>query len=227
MVYINLLKQQVLKDKDKITNSRIKMSNILTSSALKKIKSLRTPWKVQEFVDTFEYNSDKRICVADVLRDKKADCLEAACFALFVLRTNKFESFLMDLSAFRDEDHVVCVFKVNGLYGSIAQSKFVNLRYRHPVYRNLRELAISYFDNYFNYQGFFGLRSFSKMPLDDLNDDWIFDDKKIINIENGFSKIAHEALVPKDIKLTPASKLKFQREIVIIPKYAKVGKKYK
>jgi hypothetical protein len=200
---------------------------LLSSLETKKIKLMNEPWKVQEFVDSLEYNSGNRISVADVLRTKKADCLEAACLALFVLRENGFESFLMDLSAVRDEDHVVCVFSVNGLYGAIAQSKFVNLRYRHPVYRTLRELALSYFDNYFNYQGYFGLRSFSKMPLNALNADWIYDAKTVIRIENDFSDLQHEELVPKDIRLTPAGKLKFQREVVIVPKGVNIAKRYK
>jgi hypothetical protein len=214
-------------EKTNFKRQRHTKRDMLTSRELKKINSLNTPWKIQEFVDSLEYNSGKRISVIDVLRTKKADCLEAACFALFVLRKNGFESFLMDLSAVRDEDHVVCVYKVNGLYGAIAQSKFINLRYRHPVYRTLRELAMSYFDNYFNYQGYFGLRSFSKMELNDLNEEWINDSKHIKKIENDFSDLNHELLVPADIKLSPASRLKFQREIVLFPKNVKIGKKYK
>lgn len=200
---------------------------MFNTKELQEIKKLNSSHKVQEFVDSLKYNEGERISVEDVLRKKTADCLEAACFSMFSLRMNGFESFLMDLSAVRDEDHVLCVFKLNGLYGAIAQSKFVNLRYRHPVYKTLRELAMSYFDNYFNYQGYFGLRSFSKMELNDLPDEWIENPKWIKKIENDFSDINHEMLVPSDIKLTPASKLKFQREIVLFPKNVKIGKRYR
>ncbi len=200
---------------------------MLSLIELKKIKSLNTPWRIQEFVNSLEYNTGKRVSVIDVLRKRKADCLEAACFAMFTLRANGVESFLIDLSAVRDEDHVLCVFRQNGLFGAIAQSKFIGLRYRHPVYKSLRELAMSYFDNYFSYQGYFGLRSFSKMELKKLPPEWIESEKWIKKIENDFSNLKHEMLVPADIKLPVVSKLKFQREIVLFPKYAKVAKKYK
>lgn len=194
---------------------------------IKKIKRINSPPKVQEFIDSLEYNTGNRISVEDVFRKRRGDCLEAAAFAMYALRMNGFESFLIDLSAVRDEDHVLCVFKLNGLYGAIAQSKFLGLRYRHPVYKTLRELAMSYFDNYFSYQGYFGLKSFSKMPLKHLPPEWISDSIWIKNIEDDFSELDHEEIVPKEIKLPSASKLKFQREIVITPKYANVGKKYR
>jgi hypothetical protein len=200
---------------------------MLKPDELKFIRKLNTSSKVQEFVDTLTYNSGDRVSVLDVLRAKKADCLEAASLAHFILKMNGFKSFLIDLSAIRDEDHVICVFEIDGLYGGIAQSKFLNLRYRHPVYKNLRELAMSYFDSYFNYSGFYSLRSYSKMELDYLPDEWIESAKWIRKIENNFSDIEHEMLVPRDIKLPSVSKEKFKREILLFPKNVKIGKKYK
>ncbi|MGV8163099.1 MAG: hypothetical protein ACP5N2_07240 [Candidatus Nanoarchaeia archaeon] len=198
----------------------------LSEDEIKFIKRISVPFKIQEFIDSLEYNYGPRISVVDVLRKKKADCLEAACFALYVLRQNKYESFLVDLSAVRDEDHVICVFKENGLYGAIAQSKFMGLRYRQPVYKTLRELAMSYFESYFNFLGYYSLRSYSKMPLKNLKENWILESKEIIKIENDFSDLKHIQLVPKNIKLPSASKIRFKREIVIYPKNVRVGKKY-
>ena len=62
---------------------------VFCSEEIKTINKLNKPFKIQNFVDSLEYNSGKRISVVDVLRKKKADCLEAACFALHVLRTKK------------------------------------------------------------------------------------------------------------------------------------------
>ncbi|MGV8168448.1 MAG: hypothetical protein ACP5N3_00160 [Candidatus Nanoarchaeia archaeon] len=199
----------------------------LTRKELQIISRLNKPYKVQEFVDLVKYNAGKRISVADVLRQKKGDCLEAACFALFALRYNGYDAFLIDLSVERDEDHVLCVFKENGLYGAIAQSKFLGLRYRHPVYKTLRELAMSYFESYFNFYGYLSLRNYSKMSLKNLENEWIFSSKKIISIENAFSDLKHEQIVRKGIQLPAVSKLRFQRDIVILPDYVKVGKRYK
>ncbi|MFA6073245.1 MAG: hypothetical protein WC758_03980 [Candidatus Woesearchaeota archaeon] len=202
--------------------------DVFTIKELALINSLNSPFKIQEFINTLIYNEGKRISVVDVMRLKKGDCLEAACFAYFVLQKHKIESFLMDLSASRDEDHVICVFKINGLCGAIAQSKFLGLRYRQPVYKDFRELAMSYFDNYFSFQGYFSLRSYSIMPMT-IKNDWVFDFREIVKIENKFSDLEHINLFPKNMVLaiTPASLEKFKREIIILPKYASIHKRYK
>jgi hypothetical protein len=190
------------------------------------MRGLNAPRKVQDFIDSLEYNAGKRVSVLDVLRNKKADCLEAACFACFVLKRNGINAFLVDLCAVRDEDHVICVFKSNGLYGAIAQSKFLGLRYRHPVYKSVRELVMSYFNSYFSFQGFFGLRSYSIMKLK-FSNEMIMSAMEILKIENKFADIKHEDLFSKKISLTPATIDQFKREIIILPGYAKVPKKYK
>jgi hypothetical protein len=68
----------------------------------------------------------------------------------------------MDLEAVHDDDHVLAVFRQNGLWGSIAKSNFSGLRFRAPVYRTLRELALSYFDHYYNLRGQRTLRAYSR-----------------------------------------------------------------
>ncbi len=201
--------------------------DIFSANERRTIKSLKTPAKLQEFVNALEYNTGKRISVVDVLRLKKGDCLEAAMFACYVLEEHKIEAFLMDLSVVRDEDHVLCVFKVNGLYGAIAQSKFLGLRYRHPVYASLRELAMSYFDNYFSFQGYFSLRAHSVPLRPDFSDKNLIRARFVVEIEAKFSEIKHVEIVPRNIKLVPASREKFKREVIILPSYAKVAKKYK
>ena len=63
-----------------------------------------------------------------------------------------FPPLLLDLEAVRDDDHVLAVFRQQGHWGAIAKSNYSGLRFREPVYRNLRELAMSYFEHYFNAQ---------------------------------------------------------------------------
>jgi hypothetical protein len=205
----------------------MKKTNLFSTEEQRIIKSLNSPWKMQEFVNNLQYNTGKRISVADVLRLRRADCLEAAMFACYVMRQHKIDAFLIDLSAVRDEDHVLCVFQLNGLYGAIAQSKFLNLRYKHPVYKTLRELAMSYFDSYFSFQGYFGLRAHSVPLKPKFNSENLFSAKFVIATENKFSDIKHVNIVPRNIKLQPATLEKFRREIIILPGYAKVAKRYK
>jgi len=188
------------------------------------IKNLNTPWKVQEFINELEYNEGKRISIRDVYEKRIADCLEAACFASYILTEHKIENWIMDLESVRDEDHVLCVFKVKGLYGAIAQSKYLGLRNRHPVYKTPRELAMSYFDNYFNYFGEYTLRGMSPMIKYDFSN-YLDESKTTINVEKKLMNIKHIKLV-KEQKFPRVTKTKFQREIILTPKNKKVGKRY-
>jgi hypothetical protein len=189
------------------------------------LMKLNTPLDLQQFIDTLKYNSGERISIIDVLRLKLADCLEAACLASYIFKLHGHDSFIMDLSCKGiDDDHVICVFKQNGLYGAVAQSKYLGLKGRNPVYKNLRELAMSYFDNYFNFDGEFDLETRS-VPLR-IKTSWINSPKDTIKIERMLHKAKHIALVPHGISLPKVCREKFKREIMLIPKGAKVNKIY-
>lgn len=191
------------------------------------IKTLNTPIKLQEFIDTITYNDKKRVSIADVLRIRIADCLEAASFASIVFTINGYENFIMDLEAVNDDDHVICVFKKNGLYGAVAQSKYLGLKYKSPVYKNIRELALSYFERYFNYEGELTLKNHSiPVKLPKKIDRWAFDVKYVYSLEKKLQKIKHVELIPKKIKLPLVSKETFKRETLLISKNSKVAKIY-
>jgi hypothetical protein len=121
---------------------------------------------VQRFLDGIPYHlagtawSPRR-----VLRARTAHCLEGAIFAAVALRALGYPPLLLDLEAVRDTDHVLAVFRVRGHWGAIGKSNFSGLRYREPVYRSTRELAMSYFDDYVNYGGERTLRAMSR-PID-------------------------------------------------------------
>jgi hypothetical protein len=204
------------------------MDKPFTPKELAFLKSLRTPEKVQEFIESLTYNNGARVSVAHVLRERIGDCLEAAAFGVFVLTLNGYEAFLMDLRSIRDDDHVLCVFKQDGCYGALAQSKFLGLRNRHPVYASLRELAMSYFHSYFNFFGEYSLREHS-MPYhpEKLGEKWILDVSAIYRIEEEIDGIEHVALVPQELRLPRTSKLHFHREIVHLPEGTRIGNRYR
>jgi len=83
-------------------------------------------------------------------------------FAAAALRENGFPPLVLDLEAEKDTDHVIAIYRVKQHWGAIAKSNFTGCRYREPVYRTLRELAMSYFDVYFNLRGERSLRRFSR-----------------------------------------------------------------
>src|SRR5437764_9925396 len=120
-------------------------------------RRLDTPAKVQQFLDAIPYNveadGDTFRSPRRVLRDRTANCIEGAVLAAAALRVGGDPPLIMDLTAVRDEDHVIAVFRRQGLWGAIGTSKFTGLRYREPVYRTLRELAMSYFEHYYNLAG--------------------------------------------------------------------------
>lgn len=119
---------------------------------------LSSPEAIQAWLDAIPYN-DEITCRSPrrVLRDRKAHCFEGALFAAAALERIGFPSLLVDLRALkgRDDDHVIALFRNAGGrgLGAVAKSNFVGLRYRPPVYRSLRELVMSYFDDYFNAKG--------------------------------------------------------------------------
>jgi hypothetical protein len=130
-------------------------------------RRLNTPEKIQRFLDEkIAYNKEPGgpTCHGprQVLRNRVAHCMEGAMFAAGALRVHGFEPLLLDLEAVRDDDHVLAVFRARGAWGAIAKSNYSGLRYREPVYRNLRELAMSYFDHFYNLLGEKTLRRYSR-----------------------------------------------------------------
>ena len=97
-----------------------------------------------------------------VLCERTAHCLEGAIFAAAALRVLGYPPLLLDLEAVQDTDHVLAIYRERGHWGAIAKSNFSGLRFRPPVYRTLRELALSYFEGYVNLRGERTLRAYSR-----------------------------------------------------------------
>lgn len=134
-----------------------------TPAEKKVLSRLRKPEEVQAFLDGTAYGTEPIYrSPRSVMRDGKAHCFDGAMFAAAALERLGFAPMLIDLRAVRDDDHVLAVFQVDGCWGALGKSNFVGLRGRDPVYRSLRELAMSYFEPYFNSERERTLRSFSR-----------------------------------------------------------------
>jgi hypothetical protein len=174
-------------------------------------RRLDTPAKIQRFLDEIPYNTE-----ADgetfrsprrVLADRTANCIEGAVLAAAALRVQGDPPLIMDLTAVRDEDHVIAVFRRRAFWGAIATSKFTGLRYREPVYRSLRELALSYFEQYFNLAGERTLRGHGR-PVNLARFDalgWMTSAEDLWPIAEHLERIPHVALLPVGAarRLTP------------------------
>ena len=129
-------------------------------------RRLRTPEKIQRFLDDLAYNKepDGPTCRSPrrVLRDRTAHCMEGAMFAAAALSEAGHPPLLLDLEAVRDDDHVLAIVRLRGCWGAMAKSNYSGLRYREPVYRTLRELVMSYFEHYYNLRREKTLRNYSR-----------------------------------------------------------------
>jgi hypothetical protein len=134
----------------------------LSPKDLRTLRSLNTPIRIQKFIDELTYSyADTAGSPQRTLRERCGHCLEGALLAAAALRINGHPPLLMDLEAVRDDDHVIALYRERGLWGGIAKSNYAGLRFRAPVYRTLRELALSYFEHYYNLRGERTLRNYS------------------------------------------------------------------
>jgi hypothetical protein len=139
--------------------------SLLSKEQLAVVSQLTTPMKIQEFLDTVPYRpEDINLCPLSVFRDGKAHCFDGGLFAAAALRRLGYEPVIVDMVPENDDDHILALFRRNGYIGAVAKSNFVNLRYREPVYRSLRELIMSYFDVFYNVEGAKTLRGYT-LPL--------------------------------------------------------------
>jgi hypothetical protein len=179
-----------------------------TNAELRKLRSFKTPQGIQRFLDGLPYHlADTAWSPRVVLREGSAHCLEGAIFAAAALRANGYPPLIFDLEADNDTDHVIAVFRQAGAWGALAASNYAGCRYRAPVYRTLRELALSYFDEYFNMRKERTLRRFSR-PVNLAafdSRDWMTSEKPVWFIAEHLLEIPHTRL------LTPAQERNLTR----------------
>ena len=184
----------------------------LTREEYGELRQLRTPEKIQRFLDCgLGYNKEKDgetvRSPRRVLRDRIAHCLEGALLAAAALRVLGHPPLVVDLEAVRDDDHVLAVFRERGRWGAIAKSNFSGLRFREPVYRNLRELTMSYFEHYYNLEREKTLRRYSR-PVNLARFDkagWMTAEHELWEIPYYLVDVSHRAL------LTPAIERRLTR----------------
>jgi hypothetical protein len=169
-----------------------------TPKELRKLRSLKDPYGIQKFLDDMPYHlADTAWSPKVVLREGTSHCLEGALFAAAAMRVNGYAPLVFDLEGEADSDHVVGIYRVNGCWGAVAKSNFTGLRYREPVYRNLRELAMSYFEVFFNLRRERSLRTFSR-PVNLARFDhleWMTTEKPLWFVSDYLFTISHYKLL--------------------------------
>jgi len=165
----------------------------LNQSERQFFETLTTPTRIQAFLDEIPYSTEHAYrCPVRVLREMVAHCFDGALFAAAALRHLGHPPLILEMVPNkRDDDHLLALFKRNGHWGAVAKSNFVGLRFREPVYRNLRELMMSYFEQFYNVEREKTLRSYS-LPLnleafDKLN--WMASDEALEQIAQRLDRI--------------------------------------
>lgn len=181
-------------------------------------KKYNTPAKIQDFINSipinFEIGRETYYRPLQTLKHNKAHCMEGALLASSMLWYHGYKPLLLDLKTSNyDVDHVVALFKKDNYWGAISKSNHNVLRYRDPVYKSIRELAMSYFNEYFDKKRNKSLRSYSKpFSLLKYPDSWVIDKSHAWDIVYDIDSSLHLEIIPKNIikNLRPVDKLEYE-----------------
>ena len=149
-------------------NAIIEFERRLPASLQEVLQGLKSPTAVQEYLDSIPYKAEELDrSPLRVMMDGQAHCLDGGILAALALWRIGFRPQLLDLvpAPGSDDDHVLAVFQVEGAWGALAKSNYPTLRLRESVHRSLRELAMTYFEFYFNLKREKTLRAYTR-PLD-------------------------------------------------------------
>jgi hypothetical protein len=166
----------------KIVNDMQPFESRLTAGLRATLNELTSPVAIQAYLDATPYSpEDQNRNPLRVMQDHLAHCLDGGLFGALALRRLGYPPLMVDLlpDPGMDDDHVLAIFEQNGCLGAVAKSNFAGLRYREPVYRTMRELVMSYFEDFYNVNGLRTLRYYT-VTLDLRRYDetgWMWDDK--------------------------------------------------
>src|ERR1700690_1376251 len=135
------------------TAYRNRLRALLTPAEHRAFARLDSPQKIQTYIEklppNFELKGDTCMSPRSVLKTRTAHCAEAAVLAVAALIYHGKPAWLMDIQALpSDQDHIVTLFKERGLWGAISKTNHAVLRWRDPIYRSPRELAMTYAPEY-------------------------------------------------------------------------------
>ena len=177
----------------------------LTKDELAMLNKLSTPTKIQDYLDSLPINFEKRgetiLSPRRVLREGKAHCIEGALLAALALMVAGEKPLLLDLKTLpSDDEHVVALYKRNGRWGAISKTNHAALRFRDPIYKNIHELAASYFHEYFlNSNGAKTLRTYSApFNLNSTGTNWITSEEDLWDISDALDAAPHFDLFPPE-----------------------------
>ncbi len=183
----------------------------------KVFRKLNSPKKIQDFIDGIPINfSDTYKSPLEVLRRNKIQCFEGAVLAASILWYQKRFPLILELRTsdnHNDQNHVITLFKERNCWGAISKTNHAVLRYRDPIYKNVRELVMSYFNEYFLDNGEKTLCSYSKpVNLLGFDDNWIISKNNLWNIWKALDRSSNIKIFEKNMRrhLRKADKIEIE-----------------
>lgn len=176
----------------------------LTPGELAVLRRLSTPEKIQAWLNAtpinHELDGETVLSVREVIRQRRAHCIEGAMFAACALWVNGDPPLVMHLDCHEsDYPHVIALFRRGRAWGAVSKTNGAPLRYRDPIYRTLRELALSYFHEYSNKRGHKTLRSYTA-PFDLRRIDpalWVTNPKSCWETHDRLAALRHYLLIDR------------------------------
>ena len=183
------------------------------------LKNIRTPFEVQEYLVSMPYVAEARDrSPLNVMLDGQCHCLDGGFLAALLLWRLGFTPLVLDLrpDPGMDDDHVLALFGADGRWGAVAKSNYVNLGFREPVYKNLRELAMTYFEHYISTTSEKTLRTYTR-PMDLTKhgeSSWPYDEAAANRLYKHFYKRKPIPLISKSMadRLNPVTERNFKAE---------------
>jgi hypothetical protein len=193
----------------------------LPANILNTLKSLKTPFLIQRYLDAMPYIGEERDrSPLNVMLDGQCHCLDGGLFAALALWRLGFTPLLVDLvpAPGEDDDHVLALYRQDGRWGALAKSNYVNLGLRDAVYRDLRELAMTYFEHYCSIHQSKTLRGYTR-PFDLLRfpvKDWAWEEASSQKLYKKFYSRKAIPLITKKMasRLNPISDRAYAAEIM-------------
>lgn len=179
---------------------------LLTADERSVFARLGSPHKVQDFVDAVPVNLEETgetiLSPRRVLRENRAHCIEGALLAAACFAYHGQPPLILNFQASAiDVDHVVTLFRRGRLWGAISKTNHAVLRWRDPVYRTVRELAMSYFHEYLAPNGKKSLRAISR-PFDlgrYAPETWVTAEQDLEWLQDKLNDLSHAPLLPRGI----------------------------
>jgi hypothetical protein len=183
---------------------------------------LKTPFAIQEYLDSLTYIGEERDrSPLNAMLDRQSHCLDGGFLAALALWRIGFKPLVMDIVPYpgEDDDHMLALYQIEGRWGALAKSNYINLGFREPVYKSLRELVMTYFEHYVSIHQQKALRGYTR-PLDasrytHLNWAWDEEGANILYHTHFYGRKTIPLVTPTMVeRLSPVTDRAYQAEIL-------------